>query len=265
MARIIAFAQRKGGSGKTTSAFNIAGALGVLDRRVLLVDMDPQVTLSTLCSAPLDSDLPGALRAGAPLEALVCATPFRHVSIIPGHPDMVALQEQSLPHADLLLKRSMDASAALLERFDICLIDSPPLLGRLTLNVLVAAHSALLPLNPQDLGSRQALDETLATMERVREQRNYGLQLAGILMGQVRLRTALGRQAVASMRGRFGSEVFEQIIPDAIGVQESLNARRPMVLYRPRSASAQAYRALAAILARTDRAAERRDHAIQAI
>src|SRR5690349_20693417 len=129
MARIIAFAQRKGGSGKTTSAFNIAGALGVLDRRVLLVDMDPQVTLSTLCSAPLDSDLPGVLRAGAPLEALVCATPFRHVSIIPGHPDMVALQEQSLPHADLLLKRSMDASASLLERFDICLIDSPPLLG----------------------------------------------------------------------------------------------------------------------------------------
>lgn len=250
MAQIIAFAQRKGGSGKTTSAFNIAGALGALGKRVLLIDLDPQVTLSTLCSAPLDLALPDALRLGAPLDRFVCATPFHNVSIVPGHSDMVGLQEQSLPHADLLLKRSMDASPRLLDSFDICLIDSPPLLGRLTLNVLVAAHSAILPLNPQDLGSRQALDETLTTVERVRSQRNYGLRLAGILLGQVRPRTALGKQAEAAMRARFGSEVFGPIIPDAIGVQESLNARRPMVFYRPRSASAQAYRAIAAILAR---------------
>lgn len=251
MAQIIAFAQRKGGSGKTTSAFNIAGALSLLNQRVLLIDMDPQVTLSTLCSAPLDYDLPDALREGAPLDRLICATPFRNVSIIPGHSDMVGLQEQSLPHADLLLKRSLDASPNLLTDFDICLIDSPPLLGRLTLNVLVAAHSAILPLNPQDLGSRQALDETLGTIERVKTQRNYSLRLAGILMGQVRLRTSLGRQAVASMRSRFGASIFEAIIPDAIGVQESLNARRPMVLYRPRSASALAYRAVAATLVGT--------------
>ncbi len=249
MAEIIAFAQRKGGSGKTTSAFNIAGALGLLGRRVLLIDVDPQVTLSTLCSAPLDGDLPAVLREGAALDRLVCATPFHNVSIIPGHADMVGLQEQSLPHADLLLKRSLDASPRLLANYDLCLIDSPPLLGRLTLNVLVAAHAAILPLNPQDLGSRQALDETLNTMERVRTQRNYSLRLSGILMGQVRQRTSLGRQAVAAMHARFGSQIFEPIIPDAIGVQESLNARRPMVLYRPRSASAQAYRAIAAILA----------------
>jgi chromosome partitioning protein len=251
MAEIIAFAQRKGGSGKTTSAFNIAGALGQLGQRVLLIDMDPQVTLSTLCSAPLDWDLPDALKEGRPLDNLVCATPFHQVAIIPGHSDMVGLQEQSLPHADLLLKRSLDASPRLLEGFDLCLIDSPPLLGRLTLNVLVAAHSAVLPLNPQDLGSRQALDETLATIERVRAQRNYTLRLAGILMGQVRARTSLGRQASAAMRARFGAEVFEAVVPDAIGVQESLNARRPMVFYRPRSASAQAYRAVAAVLAKS--------------
>lgn len=251
MAEIIAFAQRKGGSGKTTSAFNIAGALSQMEkpRRVLLIDMDPQVTLSTLCSAPLDWDLPAALRDGKPLDHLVCATPFHHISIIPGHSDMVGLQEQALPHADLLLKRSLDASPRLLANFDLCLIDSPPLLGRLTLNVLVAAHSAILPLNPQDLGSRQALDETLGTIERLRVQRNYSLRLAGILMGQVRPRTSLGRQAMAAMRSRFGAQVFEPIVPDAIGVQESLNARRPMVFYRPRSASAQAYRALAAVIA----------------
>jgi chromosome partitioning protein len=115
--------------------------------------------------------------------------------------------------------------------------------------VLVAAPSAILPLNPQDLGSRQALDETLGTIERLRVQRNYSLRLAGILMGQVRPRTSLGRQAMAAMRSRFGAQVFEPIVPDAIGVQESLNARRPMVFYRPRSASAQAYRALAAAIA----------------
>jgi chromosome partitioning protein len=249
MATIIAFAQRKGGSGKTTSAFNIAGALAGMGRRVLLVDMDPQVTLSTLCSAPLDSPLPAVLRDAGPLDHLVCSTPFHNISVIPGSSDMVGLQEQSLPNADLLLKRSMDASPHLLDHFDLCLIDSPPLLGRLTLNVLVAAHAAILPLNPQDLGSRQALDETLATMKRVRSQRNYTLRLAGILLGQVRPRTALGRQAVAAMRERFGSAVYEPVVPDAIGVQESLNARRPMVLYRPRSASAQAYRCLAATIA----------------
>jgi chromosome partitioning protein len=249
MATIIAFAQRKGGSGKTTSAFNIAGALSELGKRILLIDMDPQVTLSTLCSAPLDLDLPQILHQGAPLDSLMCSSPFRNISIIPGHSDMVGLQEQSLPNADLLLKRSLDASPHLLENFDFCLIDSPPLLGRLTLNVLVTAHVAILPLNPQDLGSRQALDETLGTLERVRLQRNYTLRLGGILMAQVRPRTSLGRQAVASMRARFGSAVFEPIVPDAIGVQESLNARRPMVFYRPRSAAAQAYREIAGIIA----------------
>jgi chromosome partitioning protein len=248
MARIIAFAQRKGGSGKTTSAFNIAGALGEMGKRVLLIDMDPQVTLSTLCSAPLDWDLPGVLLDGGSLERLVCPTPFHNISVIPGHSDMVGLQERSLPNADLLLKRSIDASAHLMEGFDLCLIDSPPLLGKLTLNVLVAAHEAVLPLNPQDLGSRQALDETLRTIERIRAQRNYTLKLAGILMGQVRPRTSLGRQAVAALRARFGELVYESIVPDAIGVQESLNARRPMVYYRPRSASAQAYRCLAAVI-----------------
>ena len=248
MATIIAFAQRKGGSGKTTSAFNIAGALSELGRRVLLIDMDPQVTLSTLCSAPLDLDLSRLLHAGRPLDSLVHSTPFHNISVVPGHSDMVELQEQSLPNADLLLKRSMDASPHLLERFDICLIDSPPLLGRLTLNVLVTAHAAILPLNPQDLGSRQALDETLGTLERVRSQRNYTLRLGGILLGEVRLRTSLGRQAVAAMRARFGPAVFDSIVPDAIGVQESLNARRPMVFYRPRSAAAQAYRDLAAAI-----------------
>lgn len=249
MAQVIAFAQRKGGSGKTTSAFNIAGALSTLGKRVLVIDMDPQITLSTLCSAPLDGDLPALLRKGVALDSLVRATPFHNISVIAGHPDMVALQEQSLPHSDLLLKRSLDASARLLEGFDICLIDSPPLLGRLTLNVLVAAHSAILPLNPQDLGSRQALDETLTTLEKVRTQRNYTLRLSGILLGQVRMRTALGQQAVGAMRARFGPAIFDPIVPDAIGVQESLNARRPMVLYRPRSASAQAYRAIAARIA----------------
>jgi chromosome partitioning protein len=249
MAEIIAFAQRKGGSGKTTSVFNVAGALAELGKRVLLIDMDPQVTLSTLCSAPLDWNLPENLRDGMALNHLVCSTPFHNVSVIPGHSDMVGLQEQPLPNADLLLKRSMDASPGLLTDFDLCLIDSPPLLGRLTLNVLVAAHSVVLPLNPQDLGSRQALDETLGTIERVRAQRNYTLRLAGILMGQVRPRTALGRQSVASLRARFGAAVLQPIIPDAIGVQESLNARRPMVFYRPRSASAEAYRCVAAIIA----------------
>jgi chromosome partitioning protein len=248
MATIIAFAQRKGGCGKTTSAFNIAGALADRGQRVLLIDMDPQVTLSTLCSAPLDLDLPAALWQGGALDPLVHATPFHNISIIPGHSDMVGLQEQSLPNADLLLKRCLDRSPHLLEHFDLCLIDSPPLLGRLTLNVLVAAHVAILPLNPQDLGSRQALDETLGTIDRVRAQRNYTLRLGGILLGQVRPRTSLGRQAVAAMRTRFGSAVYEPIVPDAIGVQESLNARRPMVFYRPRSASAQAYRALAEII-----------------
>ncbi len=129
------------------------------------------------------------------------------------------------------------------------MLDAPPLLGFLTTNCLVAAHSCVLPLNPQDRSSRDALAETIASVKHVAEESNYNLMIEGILLAQVKSHTSLGKKAIAHMRRTWGPLVFDAMVPDSIAVQEALNTKQPVTLYSRRSAPAQAYRDLGAVIA----------------
>jgi chromosome partitioning protein len=260
VARIIAFVQRKGGSGKTTTCLNLAGALAELERRVLLIDLDPQCSLSAsvLGVRPGDYLLSSALINGTSLADLVRPSGLANINVVPADPNLaqIELNLGPLTGRERLLRDRLRAERALLAGYDYLLLDAPPLLGFLTTNCLNAAMSCILPLNPQDRSSRDALEETVASVQRVAEESNYNLRVEGILLGQVKLHTSLGREACNYMRRKWGDLVFEATIPDSIAVQEALNNRQPVTLYSKRSAPALAYRALCrAIVGREDASA----------
>ncbi len=248
MTRIIAFAQRKGGSGKTTTCLNLAGALAELGRRVLLIDLDPQCSLSAsvLGVRPGEHLLSTALIQSTSLADLVRPSGLANINVVPADPNLaqIELNLGPLPGRERLLRDRLRAERALLDGYDYVLLDAPPLLGFLTTNCLLAANSCILPLNPQDRASRDALEETVASVKRVAEESNYNLVIEGILLGQVKTNTTLGRDASAYMRRTWGDLVFGPTIPDSIVVQEALNSRQPVTLYSKRSAPALAYRAL---------------------
>lgn len=255
MTRIIAFAQRKGGSGKTTTCLNLAGALAELGRRVLLIDLDPQCSLSAsvLGVRPGEHLLSAALIHSTSLADLVRPSGLANINLIPADPNLaqIELNLGPMPGRERLLRDRLRVERALLDGYDYVLLDAPPLLGFLTTNSLIAAHSCVLPLNPQDRASRDALEESVASVKRVADESNYNLAIEGILLGQVKINTTLGRDACAYMRRTWGDLVFEPMIPDSIVVQEALNSRQPVTLYSRRSAPALAYRALCqAVVAR---------------
>jgi len=261
LTRIIAFVQRKGGCGKTTSCLNLAGALAEQGRRILLVDLDPQCSLSAsiLDVRPGEHLLSAALIGGTSLADLVRPSGLANINVIPADPDLarIELNMGLTAGRERLLRERLRAERALLAGYDYVMLDAPPLLGFLTTNCLVAAHSCVLPLNPQDRSSRDALVETIASVRHVADESNYNLAIEGILLGQVKAHTSLGKKAIAHMRRTWGPLVFESVVPDSIAVQEALNSKQPVTLYSKRSAPALAYREIgAAILAREPHSTE---------
>ena len=261
MTRIIAFVQRKGGCGKTTSCLNLAGALAEQGRRILLLDLDPQCSLSAsiLGVRPGEHLLSAALIGATSLADLVRPSGLANINIIPADPDLarIELNMGRTSGRERLLRDRLRAETALLAGYDYLMLDAPPLLGFLTANCLVAAHSCILPLNPQDRTSRDALAETIASVRHVADESNYNLSIEGILLSQVKTHTSLGKKAIAHMRRTWGSLVFDAMVPDSIAVQEALNTKQPVTLYSRRSAPAQAYRDVGAtVLAREPRSAD---------
>lgn len=248
MTRIIAFVQRKGGSGKTTTCLNLAGALAEHGRRILLLDLDPQCSLSAsvLSVRPGEHLLSSALIESTSIADLVRPSGLANINVVPADPNLAQIELNLGPLAgrERLLRDRLRTERALLDGYDYVLLDAPPLLGFLTTNCLIAAQSCILPLNPQDRASRDALEETVASVRRVADESNYNLRIGGILLGQIKANTSLGREACAHMRRTWGALVFEAMIPDSIVVQEALNNHQPVTLYSKRSTPAAAYRAL---------------------
>ena len=248
MTNTIAFVQRKGGSGKTTSCLNLAGALAEAGRHVLLVDLDPQCSLSAsvLGVRPGERLLSDALINGISLAELIRPSGVPGINVIPADPNLaqIELNLGPLPGRERLLRERLRMDRTVLAPYDYVLFDAPPLLGFLTANCLNAVGSCVLPLNPQDRASRDALEETLTSVRAVAADSNYNLQVSGILLGQVKKQTSLGREACAYMHRTYGDLVFSAIIPDSVTVQEALNNRQPVTLYSRRAAPSTAYRAL---------------------
>ncbi len=245
MTRVVALANQKGGVGKTTTAINLGASLAACERKVLLIDLDPQA--NTTSGLGLSKNEPqsmyGVLLDGIGLRGVIRESELPALHVAPSSVDLVGA-EVELSNADERQFRLRKAIEPVTADYDYILIDSPPSLGLLTVNGLTAANSVLVPMQCEYF-AMEGLSQLLNTIERVRESLNPSLEIEGIALTMYDDRMNLARQVAQEVRTHFGEKVYETVIPRNVRLGEAPSFGKPIILYDIRSRGSEAYVSLA--------------------
>jgi len=242
--RVVAIANQKGGTGKTTTAVNLAAVLAEMGRRVLLMDLDPQAHATAWMGGRTDG--PGAWALwveGARLEDVVVPTAFRGVDLVPASTWLVGTERAlaGTVGAEMILRQKLTAGPP--DRWDYVLIDCPPTLGLLTVGALAAADRVLAPVAAHVM-ALAGLAQLLQTVELVRERLNPGLTWSGFLLCRIDARTRHALEVAEKLREYFPEQVFRTVIRENVRLAECFSFKKPITLYDPRSHGAEDFRAL---------------------
>ena len=247
MSRVLAIANQKGGVGKTTSAVNLAASLAVAEQQTLLIDADPQGNATSGIGVARDrmqTTLYDVLLGDSLLDdAIVHGVQFPHLDVIGATPDLAGA-EVELVDRTRRVHAMQDALASARDRYDYVLIDCPPSLGLLTVNMLAAADALLIPVQCEYY-ALEGLSQLLDTVRRVQQGTNPQLAIDGVLLTMYDARLNLSRQVAADAREYFEAQVFRTVIPRNVRLAEAPSFGKPIALYDVTSVGAQAYMAVA--------------------
>jgi chromosome partitioning protein len=242
MGKILGVVNQKGGVGKTTTAVNLAACLAIQGLNILLVDCDPQANASSGLGFLRDDNrhsIYDVLMGDAPAEQVILPTEIDLLWLLPGSKNLTGANVElaAAPDRALRLRRALEPVQS---AYDLVILDCPPALDLLTLNVLVASNSLLVPMQAEYF-ALEGISELISNLERVRAAFNPTLTIEGVLLTMYDDRTNLAQQVSETLRDYFQERLYRTVIPRNVRLAEAPSHGKPVALYAPRSKGTEAY------------------------
>ena len=246
VARVICIANQKGGVGKTTTAVNLSASIAVAEKKVLLIDIDPQGNSTSgmgFSKEEPEENIYQALLRGSGLKGMIQKTELSYLDMITSNTDLIGAEVELIREKDR--ERKLDRLIKEVEaEYDYIFIDCPPSLGLLTINSLTASHSVIIPLQCEYY-AMEGLGQLLKTIRLIKQALNPKLEIEGILLTMFDGRNNLSHQVVHEVKSHFRDKVFRTIIPRNIRLSEAPSHGKPVLLYDIHSKGAESYLNLA--------------------
>jgi chromosome partitioning protein len=241
--KITSIINQKGGVGKTTTVINVGGALALMGKKILLVDLDPQGNLSSGLNIPAQEiekkNVYFALVGQSKLSENVCSTAIKNLYVVPSNNNLAGAEVElvDVERREFRLKESLSEA---LNQYDFVFIDCPPSLGMLTLNALSASNSFLIPMQ-SEFFAMQGLSNILQTAKLVKKHLNPALEEEGVLLTMFDSRSNLSKQVYSELRSHIGNRLYNSIIPRRVRLAESTSHGVPGVIYDPTCFGSRSY------------------------